>query len=679
MFYVCIDRLEGDGLNATTLAIWCDDKFEDNTTYALKDTPCGDVVGQKVCCFPASVCQYFPRDQVLQDLCAESYIGVTLFSHTGHPIGLIAVIGREPLANRPLAESILKLVAIRASGELERLFAEEKLQLSSSVFSHAREGILITEADGTILEVNEAFSRITGYSREDVVGKNPRILNSGRQSKEFYAALWLNLHERGHWSGEMWNRRKNGEVYAELLTISAVKNTEEKAQHYVALFSDISDIKAHEQQLVHIAHYDTLTNLPSRVLLADRLNQGMTQAQRRNQRLAVAYIDLDGFKEVNDSHGHDVGDQLLIIVANRMKESLREGDTLARIGGDEFVAVLLDLTDVESCVPMLNRLLAAAAASIEIEGEVLHVSASLGVTFYPQAGNVDADQLVRQADQAMYQAKLEGRNRYSVFDAEHDSSVRGFHENLDEISRALFAREFVLYYQPKVNMVSGEIIGAEALIRWQHPKKGLLPPSVFLPLIEEHLLAVKIGEWVIDTALNQMTLWQQAGLDIPVSVNVGALQLQQAGFVEYLRVVLAAHPDVKPSCLEIEVLETSAVKDIARVSQVMNECREIGISFALDDFGTGYSSLTYLQRLPISNIKIDQSFIRDITSDQSDQRLVKTIIDMGNNFNLKVIAEGVETEVQFMLLKQMGCMEYQGYLFSKPVPVEQFEALVKQQ
>jgi len=676
MFYVCIDRLEGDALKATTLAIWCDDKFEDNVTYSLKDTPCGDVVGNKVCCFPASVCQYFPRDQVLQDLCAESYIGVTLFGHSGKPIGLIAVIGREPLANRPLAESILKLVADRASGELERLFAEEKLQLSANVFSHSREGILITEIDGTIVDINEAFTRITGYSRDEVVGKNPRILSSGRQSKEFYAALWLDLNESGYWTGEVWNRRKNGEVYAELITISAVKNTEGETQHYVALFSDISVLKEHEQQLEQIAHYDTLTNLPNRVLLADRLHQSMTQAQRRNQRLAVVYLDLDGFKAINDSHGHHVGDQLLIAVATRMKQALREGDTLARIGGDEFVAVLLDLADVESSVPMLERLLAAAAQLVEINGIVLHISASLGVTFYPQMESVDADQLMRQADQAMYQAKLEGRNRYSVFDAEHDNSIRGLHENLDEISRALLAREFVLHYQPKVNMVSGAVVGAEALIRWRHPEKGIVPPGVFLPVIEEHQLAVKIGEWVIDTALNQMELWQQAGLDIPVSVNVGALQLQQTGFVKNLRAALAAHPDVKPSCLEIEVLETSALKEVTRVSQVMNECREIGVSFALDDFGTGYSSLSYLRRFPISKIKIDQSFVRDMTFDQNDQVMVQTIIDMAKNFNLNVIAEGVETENQLMLLKQLGCIEYQGYLFSKPVPVEQFEALL---
>ncbi len=429
MFYVCIDRLEGDGLNATTLAIWCDGHFEDNTTYALKDTPCGDVVGNQVCCFPASVCQLFPRDQVLQDLCAESYIGVTLFSHSGQPIGLIAVIGRAPLADRPLAESILKLVAIRAAGELERLFAEENLQLSASVFSHSREGILITEADGTIVKVNEAFTRITGYSSEEVAGKNPRLLSSGHQSKEFYALFWHELSEKGYWSGEVCNRRKNGEVYAELLTVSAVRNTEGKTQHYVALFSDISALKEHEHQLEHIAHFDTLTNLPNRVLLADRLHQGMTQVQRRNQILAVVFLDLDGFKTINDDHGHAIGDQLLRQVAARMQQALREGDTLARMGGDEFVAVILDLIDIESSIPILNRLLAAAAEPVQVGSLVLQVSASLGTTFHPQSQDIDADQLLRQADQAMYQAKISGKNRYQIFGTNLDSHLHLHYEN----------------------------------------------------------------------------------------------------------------------------------------------------------------------------------------------------------------------------------------------------------
>jgi diguanylate cyclase (GGDEF)-like protein/PAS domain S-box-containing protein len=554
----------------------------------------------------------------------------------------------------------------------ERVKTEEKLHLAASVFSHAREGIMITAADSTIIDVNEAFSRLSGYSRDEVLGQNPRILKSGRQKKEHYAAMWQELVEQGHWTGEVWNRRKNGEVYAVMQTISAVRDIHGNTQQYVALFSDITPIKEHERQLEHIAHYDALTALPNRVLLADRLHQAMAQAQRRGQQLAVAYLDLDGFKAVNDNHGHDAGDQLLMTVATRMKHALREGDTLARLGGDEFVAVLLDLADVEASVPMLMRLLAAAAEPVQVEERALQVSASVGVTFFPQLEDIDADQLLRQADQAMYQAKLAGKNRYHFFDAEHDRSVRGHHESLDRIRLALTEREFVLHYQPKVNMRTGSVIGAEALIRWQHPERGLLPPAEFLPAIEDHPLAVEVGEWVIDTALTQMELWQSAGLHIPVSVNVGARQLQHADFVLRLREILAAHQQVSAADVELEVLETSALEDLSRVSDVIEACREIGVKFALDDFGTGYSSLTYLKRLPVALLKIDQSFVRNMLDDPDDMAILEGVIGLATAFRREVIAEGVETVEHGEMLLQLGCELAQGYGIARPMPASQF-------
>jgi diguanylate cyclase (GGDEF)-like protein len=440
------------------------------------------------------------------------------------------------------------------------------------------------------------------------------------------------------------------------------------ARNYVALFSDITPIKDHERRLENIAHYDALTALPNRVLLGDRLHQAMAQTQRRKQRLAVAYLDLDGFKNVNDRHGHETGDQLLMRLATGMKHALREGDTLARLGGDEFVAVLLDLVDVEASAPILGRLLGAAAQTVEIDGLALRVSASVGVTFYPQADEVDADQLLRQADQAMYQAKLLGKNRYHVFDAELDRSVRGRYETLDRIRRALAEREFVLHFQPKVNLRTGVCIGAEALIRWQHPEKGLLAPAVFLPVIEEHPLAVEIGEWVIDTALTERDRWHAAGLQIPVSVNVGARQLQQPGFVERLRALLAAHPLATAGALELEVLETSALEDLARMSRVVEACGEIGVSFALDDFGTGYSSLSYLKRLPVRQIKIDRSFVLDMLDDPDDLAILEGVLRLSTAFNREVIAEGVETVAHGEVLLQLGCDLAQGYGIARPMP-----------
>ncbi len=434
------------------------------------------------------------------------------------------------------------------------------------------------------------------------------------------------------------------------------------------LIVDITEGKEHEKQLENIAHYDVLTTLPNRVLLADRLHQAMSQEQRRGQLLAVAYLDLDGFKAINDNYGHETGDQLLIALSSRMKHALRDGDTLARLGGDEFVAVLLDLVDAASSVPTLTRLLDAAAQPVTVGDLVLQVSASLGVTFYPQADDVDADQLLRQADQAMYQAKVAGKNRYHVFDAEQDRSVRGHHESLQRIRRALAEREFVLYYQPKVNMRTGVVIGAEALIRWQHPDKGLLPPGVFLPAIENHALATEVGEWVINAALAQMELWRAAGLDIPVSVNVGARQLQQADFVERLHALLAGHPGVRPSDLSLEVLETSALEDVDRASHVIEACQEIGVMFALDDFGTGYSSLTYLKRLPVTLLKIDQSFVHDMLDDPDDLTILEGVIGLATAFRRQVIAEGVETVEHGEMLLLLGCELAQGYGIARPMP-----------
>jgi diguanylate cyclase (GGDEF)-like protein/PAS domain S-box-containing protein len=557
----------------------------------------------------------------------------------------------------------------------ERKKTEAKLFLLGNVFTHAREGILITAADGTILDVNDSFSRITGYQRDEVLGHTPHLLSSDRQQTAFYTAMWQELLDNDHWHGEIWNRRKNGERYLIQQTISAIFDAHSNTRQYVALFSDITELKQQEHTLEHIAHYDALTTLPNRVQLADQLKRTMAQTLLHGQRLAVAYLDLDGFKAINDQHGHAAGDLLLIAVASRMKQALREGDSLARIGGDEFVAVLLDLPDGTASAPMLTRLLAAAGQP-ELIGDaggtlVLQVTASLGVTFYPQSDEVDADQLLRQADQAMYQAKLAGKNRYQVFDTEQDRSIRGHHESLEHIRRALDANQFVLYYQPKVNMRTGAVIGAEALIRWQHPNKGLLPPAAFLPVIEEHPLAIDIGEWVIDTALSQLEAWHTVGLDIPVSVNICARQLQETHFVERLRGLLAAHPQVKPNFLELEVLETSALQDLAQVSQVITACREIGVMFALDDFGTGYSSLTYLKRLAVAQLKIDQSFVRDMLDDPDDLSILEGVLGLAIAFRRQVIAEGVETVEHGKMLLQLGCELAQGYGIARPMPADE--------
>ena len=561
--------------------------------------------------------------------------------------------------------------------------SEEKLKLAASVFTHAREGIIITDAAAIIVDLNDAFTATTGYSRNEAIGMNPRILQSGRQSAEFYADMWKALKKDNFWSGEIWNRRKNGEVYAEMKTISAVCDEHGMTTHYVSLGNDITRLKEHQFQLERIAHYDILTNLPNRSLLSDRLSQTMLQCKRHGQSLAVVFLDLDGFKAVNDVYGHDVGDELLISLSHRMKEALREGDSLARIGGDEFVAVLASLTDlihsttVEDCAPVLKRLLLAASEPVTIDDIVLNVSASIGVTFYPQ-DNVDADLLMRHADQAMYVAKESGKNRYHLFDMAQNDAVKVQQESLVAIRYALDTHQFVLHYQPKVNMKTGSVIGVEALIRWQHPERGLLDPIEFLPVIENNPMSIEMGEWVIDSVLTQISQWQAMGLKLPLStsINIAAVQLQQPGFIGKLTTLLAAHSDVEPRYLSLEILETTAIDNVHDVSTIMNNCMALGVTFALDDFGTGYSSLTYLRRLPVNLIKIDQSFVRNMLNDADDLAIVEGVIALAKSFKRDVIAEGVETIEHGTALLKLGCELAQGYGIARPMPASEFPAWV---
>ncbi len=559
------------------------------------------------------------------------------------------------------------------SDATERKQAEQSLRLAASVFTHAREGIAIVDLNTTILQVNDAFSTITGYGADELLGTNPGFLSHDSNDKAFEEAIWDKVRSKGHWYGELWNQRKDGELYAEFLTITAVHDADGEVQNYIVLISDITVIKEQQNRLEHIAHYDALTNLPNRLLLSVRLQQAMRQARRRSEQLALVYLDLDGFKQVNDAHGHTIGDELLIAVSGRMSEVLREGDSLARIGGDEFVAVLVDLPSVSSSIPVLERLLEAVQEPLQLRNLRLQITVSLGVTFWPQAEAVDADQLIRQADQAMYQAKQAGRNRFHVFDAAQDRDIREHHEGVAQVQEALGNREFVLHYQPKVNMRTGELLGAEALIRWQHPTRGLLLPAAFLPNVENAPVVIDLGAWVLDTAMSQIESWRAQGRSVPISVNVSALHLQHPDFAANLRVLLSRHPGVDPGQLELEVLETSALEDFPRVTRTMAACRELGVGFALDDFGTGYSSLTYLKQVPARLLKIDCSFVIDMLEDPDDLAILEGVLGLATAFRRDVIAEGVETLAHGEMLLRLGCELGQGYAIARPMPAPDFE------
>ncbi len=554
----------------------------------------------------------------------------------------------------------------------QRKEAEEKVRLAANVFTDTHEGIVITDPEARIVEVNASFSRITGYDREEVLGENPSLLKSGHQKQAFYQKMWQTLKQDGHWSGEVWNRRKDGEVYAEHLAISTVYDEKGKITHYVGVFADITPQKEHEKQLERIAHYDALTAVPNRVLLAERMEWAIAQTKRDGTSMAICYLDLDGFKPINDQFGHECGDHLLVEISRRIKNCLRGNDTIARIGGDEFVLLLLGLKRVEECELALRRLLDVIARPWPIGDQLVTLSASIGATIFP-TDDCDADTLLRHADQAMYKAKEAGRNCYHMFDAEHDRQVKAHKEQQQRLREALEAGEFRLHYQPKVNMVNGNVLGVEALIRWQHPEDGLLRPAEFLSYIQNSDLEVALGEWVLDSALSQLEIWQQQGIELDVSVNIGAEHLLQEDFADRLEAILQHHATINPSRLELEILESTAITDIHQASKTLIACRKLGVRFALDDFGTGYSSLTYFRQLPVETLKIDQSFVMGMLEDPDDMGIVESVVQLTQAFNRTVVAEGAETPEHCAMLARMRCQAAQGYGIARPMPPENLQ------
>jgi diguanylate cyclase (GGDEF)-like protein/PAS domain S-box-containing protein len=567
---------------------------------------------------------------------------------------------------------ILEFAANLASIAIEQSNSNAQLRLSARVFSETHEGITITDANELIIDVNPAFCEITGYSREDVIGQHPGMLNSGQQSSEFYDDMWREINTSGHWQGEVWNRKKCGELYAELLTISALKDENEQIVNYVSVFTDITYSKMQQEKLNLMAHYDVLTGLPNRTLFTDRFHQAIAHSNRTHSQLAVCFLDLDNFKPINDNYGHEIGDQLLIEVAERIMASIREEDTVSRQGGDEFAILLSDIESYAQCKQTLDRIHHALAQPYLIDDYPHNVTASSGITLYPDDDG-EIDILLRHSDQAMYQAKLAGKNRYHLFNPKHDRQIVQKHHRLSEIEQALTNNEFCLYYQPKVNMVSGDVFGAEALIRWIHPEQGLIPPLEFLPIIEGSKLELQVGDWVIDQALRQLESWQQQDIKLEVSVNIASHHLQSATFFSQLDDALKKHPTVDANCLQLEVLESSVLSDVHAISHIIKTCQDIlGVNIALDDFGTGYSSLTHLRSLSANTIKVDQTFVRDMLDDPSDYAIIDGVIGLADAFGREVIAEGVETTEHGLMLLIMGCEQAQGYGIARPLPANKF-------
>ncbi len=554
------------------------------------------------------------------------------------------------------------------------------LRLAATVFE-AAQGMMVTDARGRIVQVNRAFVRITGYSSEEVVGQSPRLLSSGRHVPDFYAVMWAAIARDGIWEGEIWNRRKNGEVYPEHLSITAVRDGGGEITNYVAALTDITLSKAANDEIRSLAFYDPLTRLPNRRLLLDRLRQVLAASSQHDRYCALMFIDLDNFKVLNDTLGHNVGDMLLSQVADRLQSTLRKGDTVARLGGDEFVVLVEGLSSaaLEAAAEVESlgaKILVALNRPYDLGKHHCRSTPSIGATLFHNGEPPLPDDLLMQADIAMYQAKQAGRNGMRFFDRQMQDRISERAQMENDLRQAVELHQFALHYQVQVDQ-HGKARGAEALIRWVRGDGTTVSPASFIPLAEETGLILSIGHWVLETACAQLAAWQSAPrmAQLVLAINVSVQQFHQPDFGREVRTALERH-GVDPRLLKLELTEGVLLEKIEETIACMQQLKAIGVRFSLDDFGTGYSSLQYLKRLPLSQLKIDQSFVRDLASDSSDQVIVRTIIAMARSLQLDVIAEGVETMAQRVLLEELGCRRYQGYLYSRPVPEPQLRALI---
>ncbi len=575
---------------------------------------------------------------------------------------------REALQARHIAELQL------TQGELQQ--SQEKLRLSAQVFENSMEGIVITDTHANILQVNQAFSAITGYSEEEAVGKSTNILRSGRHDTDFYKAMWASLIEFGYWQGEIWNRRKNGEIFPEWLTLIGIRDEQGKTMHYAGVFVDLTEEKQTEARAHYFANYDANTELPNRFLLGRHLQQELERARKNGWQVALLYLDLDRFKTINETLGHHSGDQLLKAVAERIGQQVRDSDIIGRLSSDEFAIVLSDIGGPQNAELVAKKILNSMNQHFQIEGQEVFITPSIGIALYPQDADNQED-LIRNADAAMDHIKAQGGNGFHFYSNELNAPASWRLTMETQLRRALERNEFVLHYQPQVSLLSGRIIGMEALIRWQHPERGLVPPGEFIPLLEETGLIVPVGEWVLRSACAQNSAWQAAGLPpLRMAVNLSARQFRQSALAALVNQALQ-DAGLAPEQLELEVTESIMIQDLQTTITTLHQLHALGIQISIDDFGTGYSSLSYLKRLPISKIKIDRSFICDICTDPDDEAIANAVISLGHSLKMQVIAEGVETLEQLEQLRAQGCDEIQGYYFSRPLPAEAFAELVR--
>lgn len=555
--------------------------------------------------------------------------------------------------------------------ETAMLEAEERLNVTKKVLEHAMEGVMITNQEGVILSVNPAFSTITGFSAAEAVGQTPRILRSNRQDPAFYETMWKSIHEQGHWKGELWNRRKNGEAYPQFATITAIHDRHGEARRYVSVFHDLTPLQARDQALYYAGQHDTLTGLPNRELFLDRLSQAIGHASRNGTKLLVLFFDVDRFQDINNQFGHLSGDQLLQDVAGRLREFIREGDTLARMGGDVFAFILREVKQPEDALVVVNKLVKAIAQPFIVERTDCFISVSIGITLYPDDGGQPLS-LIKNAEIAMNRAKNAGRGHYQFYKSAMGDQVDRRLLLEKNLRLALENKAFVLHYQPKVDLKTRRVVGMEALVRWNHPESGMISPGEFIPVAEESGLIIPMGEWILMEACRQTREWLDAGHGpLQVAVNLSAKQFHQPGLNTMIARILQ-ETGLPPECLELEITESMMVDNVEEAIRMLTQLRALGLSLTMDDFGTGYSSLSYLKRFPIQTIKIDQSFVRDLPHHADDMAIVNAIVAMSKSLRLLVVAEGVETREQWDFLEQIFVDEIQGFFYSRPLPADAF-------
>ncbi|MBS4099517.1 MAG: EAL domain-containing protein [Sulfuricella sp.] len=557
----------------------------------------------------------------------------------------------------------------------ERYGLTQKGAQFSRIYENTVEGIVITDQNTAIQAVNPAFTTITGYAPHEVIGKTPALLKSDEHPPAFFQEMWATLHEKGKWTGEIWNRRKNGEKYPEWLNITEIRDAQGRISQYVGLFNDVTEHKRNEEQLRYQAYHDALTGLPNRLLFGENLELALGQAERSGQVVAVLLMDLDRFKFVNDTFGHDYGDKLLVMVAERLRSVIRKGDTLARMGGDEFTLLLPTIRESDDIVRVIKKILHEFTRPFTIEKNDFIVTVSIGASIYPQDGNTP-ETVLKNADSAMYKAKEDGRNNYAFFTATMNEQMKRRIIVENELHKAIEGGELEVYYQPKQRLADGVVVGMEALVRWNHPVRGLVSPSEFIPIAESTGQIVPLGKFVLEEACRRTAAWNQAGLgNLQVAVNFSAYQLRDGDLLEIISNALK-QSDLMPHQLEAELTESLVMQDVEASIEELVQLKRLGVSIAIDDFGTGYSSLSYLKRLPVDTLKVDQSFVRDVVSDQQDAELVRAIIGMAHGFKLKVVAEGVESVEQLEFLRQNGCDIIQGYWLARPMPAGDFAAFL---